>query len=72
LKLTLRGHETKEAVSKGMHAIQHFGKRKGVLQNDKHATSFHGQFNCKSVSQRESLVSFGSKLSAMYYSMGGL
>ena len=40
LKLTLRGHETKEAVSKGMHAIQHFGKRKGVLQNDKHATSF--------------------------------
>ena len=44
LKLTLRGHETKESVSKGMHAIQHFGKRKGISQNDKHATSFMDNF----------------------------
>ena len=38
ITLVYRGHKTKEVVSKGLHATQHFGRGKVTFKNDKDAT----------------------------------
>lgn len=38
ITLVYRAHKTKVVVSKGLHAIQHYGKGKGTFKNDKEAT----------------------------------